>query len=48
MKLGYTRHIYVGYFLNFHRATDASLIQNQSYQRSTEKTKNNGEHKRQH
>ena len=41
MKLGYTQYIYVGYFLNFHRATNVSHIQ-----KSTEETKNNGEHER--
>ena len=30
------------------RATHVSLIQNESYQRSPEKTKNNGEHDRQY
>ena len=32
--------------LNFHRATHISLIQNESHQQSSEKTKNNGEHER--
>ena len=32
--------------LNFHRAIDLSLILNESYQQSPEKTKNSGEHKR--
>ena len=30
--------------LDFHRATHVSLIQNESYQQSPEKMKNNGEH----
>ena len=34
--------------LNFERATHVSLIQNESYQRSPKKTKNNGEHERQY
>ena len=34
--------------LNFHRATHVSLIQNEGYQQSPEKTKNNGKHKRQY
>ena len=34
--------------LNFERATHVSLIQNESYQRSPEKTKNSGEHERQY
>ena len=34
--------------LNFDRATHVSLIQNESYQQSPEKTKNNGEHERQY
>ena len=34
--------------LKFYRATHASFIQNKSYQQSPEKTKNNGEHERQH
>ena len=32
--------------LNFHQATHLSLIKNESYQESPEKTKNNGEHER--
>ena len=32
--------------LNFYQATHVSLIQNESYQQSREKMKNNGEHKR--
>ena len=32
--------------LNFHRATHVSLIQNESYQQSLEKTKNNAEHEK--
>ena len=35
-----------GIILDFHRATHVSLIQNESYQESPEKTKNNGEHER--
>ena len=31
---------------NFDQATHLSLIQNESYQLSPEKTKNNGEHER--
>ena len=34
--------------LNFDQATHVYLIQNESYQQSPEKTKNNGEHKRQY
>ena len=34
--------------LNIDLATHVSLIQNESYQQSPEKTKNNGEHKRQY
>ena len=34
--------------LNFDRTTHASLIQNESYQQSPEKTKNNCEHERQY
>ena len=34
--------------LNFHRATHVSLIQNESYQQSPEKMKNNGKRKRQY
>ena len=34
--------------LNFDRATQVSLIQNESYQPCLEKTKNNGEHERQY
>ena len=34
--------------INFDRATHASLIQNESYQLSPEKKKNNGEHERQY
>ena len=34
--------------LDFYRATQVSLIQNESYQQSPEKMKNNGEHKRQY
>ena len=30
--------------LNFHRATHESLIENESYQQSFEKMKNNGQH----
>ena len=33
--------------LNFDQATDVCLIQNESYQQSPKKTKNNGEHERQ-
>ena len=33
---------------NFYKATDLSLIKNESYQQSPEKVKNNGKHKRQH
>ena len=32
--------------LNFHRATHTSLFQNESYQQSPEKTKNNDEHEK--
>ena len=32
--------------LNFHRATHASLFQNESYQQSPGKTKNNDEHEK--
>ena len=32
--------------LNFYQATRVSLIQNESYQQSSEKMKNNGEHDR--
>ena len=32
--------------LNFDRTTHISLIQNETYQQSPEKTKNNGEHER--
>ena len=32
--------------LNFHRATHVSLIQNESYQQSPEKTKNDGEYEK--
>ena len=32
--------------LNFYQATHVSLIQNESYQQSLDKIKNNGEHKR--
>ena len=35
-----------GISLNFHQATHVSLIHNESYQQSPEKTKNDGEHKR--
>ena len=34
--------------LNFDRATHVSLIQNESYQQSPEKTKKNGENERQY
>ena len=34
--------------LNFHQATHVSLIQNESYQQSPEKTENNGEHEKRH
>ena len=34
--------------LNFNRANHVSLIQNESYQQSPEKMKNNGERKRQY
>ena len=34
--------------LNFDQATHVYLIQNESYQQSPEKTKNNGEHERQY
>ena len=34
--------------LNFDRATHVSLIQNDSYQQSPGKTKNNGKHERQY
>ena len=34
--------------LNFDRAAHVSLIQNESYQQSPEKMKNNGEHERQY
>ena len=45
MKLGYRLYIYVGYILNFHHATHKSLIQNESYWQSSEKTKKIGEHR---
>ena len=32
--------------LNFHQATNVSLIQNENYQQSPEKTENNGEHEK--
>ena len=32
------------FILKFHQAAHVSLIQNESYQQSPEKTKNNGEH----
>ena len=34
--------------LNFDQAINVSLIQNKSYQKSPEKSKNNGEHERQY
>ena len=34
--------------LIFHRATHVSLIQNESYQQSSEKAKSNGKHERQY
>ena len=34
--------------LNFDRGTHVSLIQNESYQQSPEKTKTRGEHERQY
>ena len=34
--------------LNFHRGTHVFLIQNDSYQQSLEKSKNNGERERQY
>ena len=48
MKLGLGYIFIWAIILNFDRATHASLIQNDSYQQSHEKTKNNGEHKRQY
>ena len=46
MKLGY---IFMwAIILNFHQATHVSFLQNESYQQSPEKTKNNGEHERQY
>ena len=45
MKLGDRLYIYVGYLFGiFNRETHKSLIQNESYQKSFEKTKTNGEH----
>ena len=44
MKLGYI--IMWAIILNFDGAAHVSLIQNESYQQSPEKTKNNGEHER--
>ena len=32
--------------LNFHQPTHASLIQNESYRQTPEKTKNNGKHEK--
>ena len=43
MKLGYRLYTFVGCILNFHQATHKSLIQSESYQKFSEKTKNNGE-----
>ena len=48
IKVGYI-YIYIcshmwAIVLNFHRATHESLIENESYQQSFEKTKNNGQH----
>ena len=48
MKLGYRLYIYLAIILNFASATHVSLIQNESYQQSPEKTKNNCENERQH
>ena len=44
MQLGYTFTWAV--ILNFHRAANTSLMQNQSYRQCPEKTKNNGEHEK--
>ena len=45
MKLVDRLYIYVGYLFGiFNRETHKSLIQNESYQKSFEKTKTNGEY----
>ena len=41
MQLGYTFTWAI--ILNFHRAANTSLMQNESYRQSPEKTQNNGE-----
>ena len=47
MRLGYRLYILRRLlFLNFYRATHASLMQNESYQQIPKKTKNNGEHEK--
>ena len=46
MKLGSRLHTFVGYILNFHQATHKSLIQNESYRQSSEKTKNSCKHRK--
>ena len=47
MKLGYSVYIFAwAIILNIHRATHASLIQNESYRRSPEKTKTSSEHEK--
>ena len=49
MKLGYRLYIYVGYYFEFLiEQPHVSLIQNESYLQSSEKSKNKGEHKRQY
>ena len=47
MKLGYRLYVYVGYYFELQSNKTCSyiaLIQNESYQQSPEKIKNNGEH----
>ena len=46
MRLGYRLNIFVGYFLNFNQVTQKSLIQNESYQQNSNKTRNNDEHRK--
>ena len=50
MKLGYSLYIYVGdlFWILIKEHWYVSLIQNESYQQSPEKTKNNSEHGRQY
>ena len=47
MKLGYRLYIYIwAIIFSFHWPTHVSLMCNESYKQSSEKTKNNGEHEK--